>query len=251
MKQISLGDHQKAYERRGFSLSHVMPGEVFIVRLDGRAFHSYTKGLQRPFDERLIACMQDTASDILSEFQPNVVYVQSDEITCVFVSKPESEVIFGGRTQKIISTMAAFASVRFFKHAMVNLPEHKAYATPTFDARLFTVPNKTEANNNLIWRQRDAVKNAISMVAQAHFSPKQLNGVNGVQMKEMLREKGVIFDDLPKSFTHGTVITMVTELQPLDEATITKLKKKGIEPPERVIRSVKVKSHPTHNCHFV
>jgi hypothetical protein len=48
----SLGDRMKAYE--SLEADHLIDAEVpLVVRLDGRAFSTFTRGMNKPFDARL------------------------------------------------------------------------------------------------------------------------------------------------------------------------------------------------------
>lgn len=81
----SLGDRMKGfYEARSkTSLVRRMP---VIIRLDGKAFHTFTKGFQKPFDSMLMKAMQETMKYLCENIQGCVLgYTQSDEITLVLV----------------------------------------------------------------------------------------------------------------------------------------------------------------------
>lgn len=205
MKEDALGNRMKAYEARGLSLSYVMPGEIMIARLDGRSFHTFTRGMERPYDQGMTEAMKATMGALVKEFGATVGYTQSDEITLVWITKPRSEIIFGGRVQKIVSQTASSATAEFNDFINENKPGHsKASRRPRFDARVFTVPSQEEALNCLLWRQQDATKNAISMAAQSMYSSKQLHGKDGPAMQELMFQNGVNFNDYPPSFKRGT-----------------------------------------------
>lgn len=87
-----------------------------IVRVDGRAFHTLTRQCEKPFDERLIDSMAQTAVALCQEIDgAQLAYVQSDEISVLGVDyvTPDSETWFGGNVQKIVSVAASRATVAF------------------------------------------------------------------------------------------------------------------------------------------
>lgn len=200
-----LGDRMKEYENStcGIKLMQKIP---VIARLDGKAFSKFTKGLARPYDERLTKLMVETTKYLVKETNANCGYHQSDEITLVWYSdKIDSDMYFGGRLFKMISDLAAMASVFFNRH----LPEYiaeKAHLMPRFDCRVFNVPTREEAANIFLWRELDATKNSISMAASHYYSHKVLENKNGSQKQEMLFQKGVNWNDYPAFFKRGTYI---------------------------------------------
>lgn len=201
----SLGDRMKGFESgREVELFKNLP---IICRLDGKAFHTFTRGLERPYDKRLTDLMVETTKFLVAETNAVIGYTQSDEISLVLYSaEPKSQVYFDGRKSKILSILAATASVFFNRELPKFLPE-KATAFPLFDCRVFNVPSKVEAVNCLIWRELDATRNSVSMAAQHYFSHKKLHGVSCNNMQEMLfTQKGVNWNDYPAFFKRGTYV---------------------------------------------
>lgn len=235
----TLGDRMKSYETPSTS-RRAFKGQPIIARLDGKAFHTFTKGLKRPYDERLSGLMTHVMSALVDRFQANVGYTQSDEITLVWFadSSSKTEYPFDGRFQKMDSLLAAFATAKFNQQLATYLPE-KADELPTFDCRTFVVPNLLEAYHSVLWRQQDCTKNAISMAAQSMFSHKSLQGMKSAQMQErMFAEKGVNFNDYPAFFRRGTFARRVQVFKPLDDTILAKLKALGREvPTEPIVRS--------------
>jgi len=185
--EASLGDRMKRYEQQFGGNSALMPLIPAICRLDGRCFHNFTRGLDRPFDGRLISLMDTVTTWLVAESGAVAGYVQSDEISLVWTQKSyRSEMFFGGRIAKIQSVLAAMCSVRFNRLLPQYLPSSQASQEPVFDCRVWSVPNNTEAVNYLIWRQQDAMRNSISGAAQSMFSHKQLHGKTCKQMQEMM-----------------------------------------------------------------
>ncbi len=204
MKEKTLGERMKEYELvTDTKLINKLP---VVIRLDGRAFHTFTKGFKKPFDDTLNNIMGKTML-FLCENITNCIfgYTQSDEITLVLYNpKIDSEPWFDNRLEKIVSTSASLATLMFNKLLLdvQDINPNKLFKA-TFDARAFNLP-LFEVVNNIIWRQQDAVKNSINSVAQANFSHKQLQGKNGSQMQDMLMlEKGVNWNDTPTKYKRG------------------------------------------------
>lgn len=235
--RTALGDRMKAYEAPS-TIRQAFKGQPLVVRLDGKSFHTYTKGLKRPYDERLSNLMVSTMVALVDRFGANVGYVQSDEITLVWLTTPDGtvELPFSGRFQKLESVLAGFCSAFFAREAMKVLPE-KDHIVPCFDARAFVVPTVQEAYHAVLWRQQDCTKNAISMAAQSMFSHKYLQGRSGPEMQELMwKEKGVNFNDYPAFFKRGTFARRVKEERVLTKEQLAKIPE-GRRPTGPVLRS--------------
>lgn len=173
-----------------------------IIRIDGKAFHTYTKGLLKPFDEGLIDDMNYTAMHLCAEIQgAKCAYVQSDEISILLTDfdKLTTDAWFDYEIQKMTSVAASLATAKFNDSrtkrylnkvdcethiADLELPK-LAY----FDARAFNIP-KEEVANYFLARQKDAVKNSIASVAQSLYSHSELKGKNQSEQQEMIFQKG-------------------------------------------------------------
>lgn len=200
----ALGDRMKAYEH---VTRQALPRRTYsLLRVDGRAFHSLLRHSQKPFDYGFMETMDRVAGALCREIAGAVfAYSQSDEISVLLTDfgSVHTEPWFGGVAQKMASIAASVATATF--------NAQQPGTTATFDARVFTVPSAVEAANYFIWRQRDAVRNSVSMAAQAHFSHKSLHGLNGNEMQERLwREKGVNWNDYPDGAKRGRVCQRVT-----------------------------------------
>ena len=159
-----------------------------LCRLDGRSFHTFTKGLARPYDERLSGLMVDTTKYLVEKTGARLGYTQSDEITLFWDLKPEqydTEYLFRGKFQKIASITAGLATAYFNRELAIRIPE-KVDALPVFDSRGWQVYTDKDVFLNFLWRQEDAIKNSISMLAQTYFSAKQLHGINSGLKKQMM-----------------------------------------------------------------
>lgn len=196
----SLGDRMKDYER---ITKTTLPRRTYtLIRVDGRAFHTYLRGADKPFDFTFMDDMAYVAKALCEEISGTVfAYTQSDEVS-LLVTDFEStgtQPWFGGEVQKIVSISAAIATAALQKRRPSRLA--------TFDARVFTISDPREVGNYFIWRQRDAVRNSISMAAQAQFSHNRLRGVNTGQMQELLwAEKGINWNDYPEEAKRGWVV---------------------------------------------
>lgn len=191
----SLGDRMKNnYENRyRIYLTRRMP---VILRLDGKAFHTVTKSCERPFDQHFTAAMDVTAAELIESIQgAKLAYVQSDEISILLTDfdRLTTEAWFDSNLQKMVSVASGMASAHF---------SHYFKKIGCFDCRAFNIP-KEEVCNYFIWRQNDWVRNSVQMLAQAHYSHKELHGKGQSEMHEMLHQKHVNWADLPIRFKNG------------------------------------------------
>lgn len=222
MNRDSLGDRMKTYEQVSkTSLVRRMP---VIIRLDGKAFHTFTRGFRKPFDPLLIKTMQETMKYLCENIQGCVLgYTQSDEITLVLVDykKLNSCAWYDNEVQKIVSisaSLATFAFNKFFNDFYLEQLAEKSVQTDQydlvydkarrkgalFDSRAFNVP-KEEVTNCVYWRQLDAERNSILSLGQANFSHKELQGKSCNQIVTMLEEqKGIIWGNLPTTQKRGS-----------------------------------------------
>ncbi len=209
----TLGDRMKMYENAECA-RRLLPLLPVIARIDGRAFHTFTKGMKRPFDETFSSCMVDTTIRLVSETNACIGYTQSDEITLAWHSTDiRSQIWFDGRISKMTSLLAAQATLYFNKLILERMPKF-ANKEPLFDARVWTVPNRVEGCNAFIWREWDATKNSISMAAAHYYSEKALHKKNSKQKQEMLFEKGINWDKYPPAFKRGTYVQRHTSSKP-------------------------------------
>lgn len=229
---ISLENRMKDnYESRArIKLTRRIP---VIIRLDGKAFHTFTKGFNKPFDKVMITAMQNTMKYLCSNIQGCVLgYTQSDEITLVLIDyqKLTTDAWFDYNIQKICSVAASMATLTFNKEfaSIINSLSYrgelnsddltsaykKAIKTgAVFDARCFNIP-KEEVANCILWRQQDATRNSILAVGQSNFSHKQLEGLtcNKIQEKLFL-EKNINWNNLPTYLKRGSCCIRVTDAE--------------------------------------
>lgn len=202
-KKDSLGSRMKEnYEHRTRIL---LPRRTYtIIRLDGKAFHTYTKGLERPFDKQLVNDMDETAKFLCENIQGvKLAFVQSDEISLVLTDfdKITTNAWFDGNIQKMVSVSASLATAKF--------NELRPGKLAFFDSRVFTIPEKSEVINYLIWRQQDTVRNSITAVAQSLYSHKELFKKNTNEMQEMCFQKGINWNDYDDGLKRGRIIVKI------------------------------------------
>jgi tRNA(His) guanylyltransferase len=215
-----LGEEMKRYEAETCSAPAVDVSRPVVVRLDGHCFHTYTKGFARPYDERIMRSMVGTATDLLERFGATTAYTESDEISLIFTPHTDevpSPLPFNGRVQKIVSVFAGYASARFNAHMLRepfdaaregSLRQRVERSEAHFDARVFSLPSLERLCAYMRWRAvLDCRRNSISMLAQAHFPPAELHGVDAATCLSMLSErKGVRWDETPPFFRYGTYV---------------------------------------------
>ena len=198
--KTSLGDWLKTFEVK----ERFIPGIPIIARLDGRAFHSFTRGMARPYDEELSQCMEGATQYVMTESNARIAYTQSDEISLLFYSdNSRSQVYFDGRVQKMISSLTADVVSEFTMRAYDLWPAKTRVGHPRFDCRAYQYPISA-VEHYFRWRVRDAVKNSISMAASSVYSDKQLHGKNSAERQDMLHDKGINWNDYPQHFKEGT-----------------------------------------------
>lgn len=218
----AIGDRMKLYESMECG-RRTMPLLPVLARVDGRAFHSFTRGMNRPFDERMQAAMVETAKALATETNACMAYTQSDEITLAWHSTDHRcQLWFDGRLCKMVSQLGAQATLLFYRATVATMPEY-ADRLPTFDARVWQVPNRTEGANVFVWREWDATKNSISMAAASVYSDKELHGKNGSDKQELLFQKGINWNDYPVAFKRGTYLQRRTVLKPFSTDELERL----------------------------
>lgn len=238
MSYDTLDDRMKnAYEYR---YRMYLPDRIpVIIRLDGKAFHSFTRGLKKPFDALFVKTMQDTMEYLCSNIQGcKFGYVESDEISlCLWSwSKNESDAWFGNNLQKMVSISASMAGVAFNRYWNRNVAEYLCaeycsncesliteeedkYRTtiknkaemlmPVFDSRAFIIPAE-EVHNYFVWRQNDCMRNSIQGLAQSLYSEREIHRINTSKLQnKMFSEKGVNWNDYSVVERRGTCIYKV------------------------------------------
>lgn len=218
-----LAERMKLYEGAE-AQRRLMPLLPALARLDGRAFHTFVRGLERPFDKRLSNLMIAVATFLVRETNATVGYTQSDEITLAWVpTEADAQVFFDGRVQKMTSGLAALCSAHFNRRLPDFLPPVYADRLPVFDCRVWNVPNLEEAANVFVWRELDATKNSVSMAARAHYDHDAVHGRTSSELQELLWQKGVNWNDYPAFFKRGTYLRCRTVRRPFAAAELESL----------------------------
>lgn len=221
---MKLDERMKKYEY--VTRHYLMCRTPVIVRIDGKAFHTFTKGMKKPFDPIFMESMQDTMKYLCENVQGCVLgYCQSDEISLLLIDYDtlETSAWFDNNLSKIISITSSLASVYFNQQFSLNLLDYRIKAKqnnnrdiiyennlysnisslPIFDSRAFNL-QKEEVNNYFVWRQQDAIKNAIQMIGRAYFTHKELENKNGKDIIDMLDSIGVNYHSYSTSEKRGT-----------------------------------------------
>ena len=249
MDTSDLANRMKEYEKR--NQYYLQKRTPVAIRVDGRSFHTFTKGFKRPFDDILMKSMQETAKYMCENMgNAKLAYVQSDEITIILTDYDtlETDCWFNYRTDKLCSISASMATMAFNKYFEENVTnevleykmvphcveiqqEIKEYHNTLiaaldkgamFDARCFNIP-KEEVTNLIYWRQLDATRNSIQMVGQANFSHKELQNKSCNDIQDMLHEqKGINWNDYPTVCKRGTACIKNRKIiEYLDEFKVT------------------------------
>lgn len=213
-KNDPYGDRMKQYE---VVTRTILPPRTFtIVRVDGKAFHTLLRKADKPFDSRVMETMQGAAMAMCEQMGgARFAYTQSDEISVLLTDLDlKAQAWFGGQVQKIASVSASIATAYWNR-------THQDGAL--FDARVYTIPDRTEVMNYFQWRQQDAIRNAVSMAAQAHFSHKSLHSMTVEQVQERLfQEKGINFkNDYPDGARRGWLVSKRAYTVPTTNPTPT------------------------------
>ena len=222
MDTSELANRMKEYEKR--NQYYLQKRTPVAIRVDGRSFHTFTKGFKRPFDNILMKSMQETAKYMCKNIQGvKIAYIQSDEITIILTDYDtlETDCWFNYRTDKLCSISASMATMAFNKYFMLavndyceynpnaTLEQRNIYVSAAekgamFDARCFNIP-KEEVTNLIYWRQLDATRNSIQMVGQANFSHKELQNKSCNDIQDMLMtQKNINWNDLPTYQKRGS-----------------------------------------------
>lgn len=188
---MNLGERMK-HNYENITCNYLPRRTHTVIRLDGKSFHTFTKKLSKPWDSNLLLAMNKTMIYLCENIQgAKIGYTQSDEISIVLTDfdSLETDVWFGGNIQKIVSVSASLATGYFNS---LKLFDNIAF----FDARVFTIPSRSEVINYLIWRQKDAIRNSIQMLAQSLYSHKKLMNKNQEMLLEMCDNLGKKWDDV-------------------------------------------------------
>jgi tRNA(His) 5'-end guanylyltransferase len=196
-----LGRRMKAYYEDALRVS--LPRRSYVVvRIDGRAFHTFTADLERPYCRRLADALDQSALYACQQMIGcRFAYGQSDEYSFLLtdVEGEKAPLWFDGNVQKIVSVSASLFTAAF----------NRCFAGPTpatFDARVLPIPQRDEVAKYFLWRQLDASANSLNMLASAHFPHAELAHKSTAEKHEMLHSKGVNWAKQPADFKRGRVV---------------------------------------------
>ena len=209
-----MGTRMKLYENvPNIKLTRRMP---LIIRLDGKAFHTFTKRFDKPFDSELSNVMAEVTKYLVENVQGcKLGYTQSDEIS-LFLTDYDAlttDAWFDKKIQKICSVSASMATMKFMKLLVNGAITNSKLVTDEviFDSRTFVIP-KEEVTNYFLWRQQDASRNSVQMLGQSKFSHKELQGKNNSKVQDMLMDKFKInWNDVETRFKRGVCVIRTPE----------------------------------------
>ena len=230
---MKLGDRMKQYE---YVTRTYLPCRMpVIIRIDGKAFHTFTKSFIKPYDLFLSKCMSETTQALVSQIEGCVFgYTESDEISLLLRNNQtlETNAWFDNNISKILSVSTSIATLAFnrafsngveeltsawdwhklhlkgiygeaLNENVLNAWKRSANKGALFDARVFVLPEE-EVTNYFLWRQEDASKNSIQMLAQSIYPHKELQGIHtGDLQNKMFTENGINWNDVPVRFKRG------------------------------------------------
>ena len=223
--KMSLGDRMKRFESVHTETS-LIPDIPVYVRIDGRSFHTFTRGLDKPFDSDFAWTMKETTKHLHENTNAFISYVQSDEISLCYLEP--SKIPFETRLFKLESVLAGMASAAFCIYgSKTKLKDRIEKFIPHFDCRVCNLPSLDECVNMLLWRERDCLKNAITLESLEHFSNKQIHKKNSDEKISMLKDIGIDFNrDVDEDFRYGSWFRRVVFQKELDAKTISKIPEK-------------------------
>ena len=174
--------------------------------MDGKAFHTYTKGMDKPFDEDLHTVRKEVLNSLCNNIQGALFgYSQSDEISIVLKDWETftTSSWFDNKVQKLCSVSASMATAYWEKESnyldSIRLKGGNKFAgkVALFDSRCFNLPRE-EVLNYLLWRQQDWERNSVQMISQSLYSHKDLQNKSCKTLITMLEEEhGIVWGELP------------------------------------------------------
>ena len=209
MDKTSLGDRMKNYET--VPRNYLIRRTPVIIRLDGKAFHTLTRKMDKPYDKDFRDIMMSVTEYLVDNVMGcRLGYVQSDEISLLLTdyNKLETEAWFNNNVQKMVSISASMATAKFnelYRSFPIDKKRHDS-EFGLFDSRAYNLPRE-EVVNYFIWRQQDATRNSIQGLGQAEFGHKEMHGKNTSQVQDMLMlDKGINWNDVETYFKRGGVV---------------------------------------------
>ena len=238
----------------------LIPQLPVCARIDMRAGHTFCRGLAKPWSLEYVETMQEVTKFLVAETHAQLGYVQSDEISLCWLDP--SKAPFDGKLFKLQSVLASLATSKFVNYiykkyseifsseitddenikSWTLLCEKCQKIIPSFDCRVFQLPNEVELANTFVWREIDAVRNSVSMLAQANFSHKELQGKDRKAMLTMLEEKGIRWNELEDDLKRGAYFKRKLVQRKIDPITWAKIPDK-VKPDTRTVTRSEVSQY--------
>jgi tRNA(His) 5'-end guanylyltransferase len=241
MSKDSLGDRMKDYEAQE-THRRFLPQLPLYARIDGRGFSKFTRDMDRPYDIHMSRCMIETTKTLVKETHATVGFVQSDEISLVWIPGPNGVAWFDGKIMKMASVLAGLATASFVENVIQYFPNwmQLVLRLPHFDCRVLSMPSETEAANMVLWRSLDAAKNSISMAASHYYSHRELQNKSGRDKHEMLYAKGVNWNNYPAFFKRGTFVRKTNVERTLSSLELSAIPEKHHPPPDALVTRTEI-----------
>lgn len=222
-EKTEFASRMKSYEAQYETV--LSPEKWTIIRLDGHGFSKFTRGFDKPFDSYLAEIMINTAQETMDEFNAVTAYVQSDEITIVL--KPDPNLVYSGRVQKLTSLSASFATMKFNEFIRHKLETsgvdgekrellEKKVGKAFFDSRIFQVDTEVETFNAVLWRMKDCVRNSKMVYAQSILSHKECMNKKGDELVLACQERGHDWNIIQERYKYGTLIKKESFIKPVE-----------------------------------
>lgn len=229
VREEAAGDFYKGLEEVLEDVRIIDPSKAFIIRVDGRAFHTFTRDMAKPYSQLLRDCRDAASKAVMTSLKADIAYHQSDEISFVWFPKYNedagmfSEHPFGGRVTKLLTLTASLTTAAFLEY-YVRHKDPNGINLPHFDARLVAATdNSSVIMGNLMWRENDAMRNSLSMLASNHFSSDALHGVSSAGRYDKLKEIGIDWNTIFPAYKRGTYLRRVVVEVELDDAILMKI----------------------------
>ena len=219
---LTLSNRMKIYEAVTTEIN-LVPNMPIYIRIDMRAGHSFCRGLDKPFDDDYSNVMKAATSYVVEKTNAMIGYCQSDEAS--FIWSESDKIPFETRLFKLQSVFASMFTSAFFNACLgTKLEARVKKVLPSFDCRACNLPSLDECVNMLLFRERDCLKNAITLVALEHFSNKQIHKKNGDEKIKMLKDIGIDFnEDIDEDFRYGSWFRRIVFQKELDSETLSKI----------------------------
>lgn len=198
----SLADRMKRYEEVTTG-NHLIERLPIYARIDMRAGHTWCRTLDKPFDKIYSSAMKSATAYIVEKTGALLGYTQSDEASFVWLDS--SKIPFETRLFKLQSVLSSMFTAAFMKKCFgTKLEDRMMKMLPSFDCRICNMPSLDECSNMILWRERDSIKNSITLLSLEHFSNNEIHKKNSIDKIEMLKSKGIDYYSLDEDLRNGS-----------------------------------------------